>query len=200
MNIFKKTILTIFASLLLTVNVFADKVKIGTEGAYPPWNAKDASGNLIGFEVDLAKELCGIVSNMNIETELVILQDLNLPLFDSDILVEENLVENLIDRISKSSGLIICAPEYNGGVPPVLSNAITWISVKSEYWRDAFNGKFALIATHSGGSGNRFLTAFRSQLEYMGTNVLARSISVSKHNPFNKSSAKKIIKSFVEIV
>ena len=150
--------------------------------------------------LDLAKELCGIVSNMNIETELVSLQDLNLPLFDSDILVEENVVENLIDRISKSSGLIICAPEYNGGVPPVLSNAITWISVKSEYWRDAFNGKFALIGTHSGRSGNRFLTAFRSQLEYMGTNVLARSISVSKNNPFNESSVKKIIKSFVEIV
>ena len=58
MNIFKKTILTIFASLFLTVNVFADKVKIGTEGAYPPWNSKDASGKLIGFEVELANWLC----------------------------------------------------------------------------------------------------------------------------------------------
>jgi len=63
MSIFKKTILTIFASLLLTANVFADKVKIGTEGAYPPWNSKDASGNLIGFEVDLAKELCAIMGH-----------------------------------------------------------------------------------------------------------------------------------------
>ena len=150
--------------------------------------------------LDLAKELCGIVSNMNIETELVSLQNLNLPLFHSDIIVEENVVENLIDRISKCSGLIICAPEYNGGVPPVLSNAITWISVKSEYWRDAFNGKFALIATHSGGSGNRFLTAFRIQLEYMGTNVLARTISVSKNNPLDKTSVKKIIKSFINII
>ena len=150
--------------------------------------------------LDLAKQLIAIFSNMNTETELVSLQDLNLPLFDSDILVEENIVENLIDRISKSSGLIICAPEYNGGVPPVLSNAITWISVKSEYWRDAFNGKFALIATHSGGNGNRFLTAFRSQLEYMGTNVLARTISVSKNNPLDKSSVKNIIKSFVKVI
>ena len=75
-----------------------------------------------------------------------------------------------------------------------------WISVKSEYWRDAFNGKFALIATHSGGSGNRFLIAFRSQLEYMGTNVLSRTISVSKNNPFNKSSINNIINSFVKII
>ena len=57
MNIFKKTILTVLASLFVIGNVYADKIKIGTEGAYPPWNSKDASGNLIGFEVELAQEL-----------------------------------------------------------------------------------------------------------------------------------------------
>jgi octopine/nopaline transport system substrate-binding protein len=61
MNIFKKTILSVLASLLLIGNVYADKIKIGTEGAYPPWNSKDASGNLIGFEVELAQELCAIM-------------------------------------------------------------------------------------------------------------------------------------------
>ena len=58
MNIFKKTILTVLASLLLIGNVYADKITIGTEGAYPPWNSKDASGALIGFEVELAYALC----------------------------------------------------------------------------------------------------------------------------------------------
>jgi octopine/nopaline transport system substrate-binding protein len=58
MNIFKKTILTVLASLLVIGNVYADKIKIGTEGAYPPWNSKDASGKLIGFEVELADVLC----------------------------------------------------------------------------------------------------------------------------------------------
>ena len=33
MNIFKKTILTVLASLFVVANVYADKVKIGTEGA-----------------------------------------------------------------------------------------------------------------------------------------------------------------------
>ena len=61
MNIFKKTILTVLASLLIIGNVSAEKIKIGTEGAYPPWNSKDASGNLIGFEVELANELCAIM-------------------------------------------------------------------------------------------------------------------------------------------
>ena len=59
MNILKKTIFSVLASLLIIGNVFAaDKIKIGTEGAYPPWNSKDASGNLIGFEVELANWLC----------------------------------------------------------------------------------------------------------------------------------------------
>ena len=63
MNIFKKTILTVFASLFIIGSVNADQIKIGTEGAYPPWNSKDASGNLIGFEVELANELCAIMKH-----------------------------------------------------------------------------------------------------------------------------------------
>ena len=58
MNIFKKTIISVLASLFIIGNVYADTIKIGTEGAYPPWNSKDASGKLIGFEVELAWTLC----------------------------------------------------------------------------------------------------------------------------------------------
>ncbi len=58
MNMFKKTIFSVLFSLLIIGNVSADKIKIGTEGAYPPWNSKDASGKLIGFEVELAYTLC----------------------------------------------------------------------------------------------------------------------------------------------
>lgn len=32
--------------------------RVGTEGAYPPWNLKTADGGLDGFEMDLAKDLC----------------------------------------------------------------------------------------------------------------------------------------------
>jgi len=59
MNIFKKTIFSVLASLIIIFSVNAnDKIRIGTEGAYPPWNSKDASGKLIGFEVELAWALC----------------------------------------------------------------------------------------------------------------------------------------------
>jgi octopine/nopaline transport system substrate-binding protein len=59
MNKFIRLFLSIFASIiLLSTSVLADKIKIGTEGAYPPWNAKDESGKLIGFEIELANFLC----------------------------------------------------------------------------------------------------------------------------------------------
>src|SRR5579871_2821986 len=33
-------------------------VVIGMEGGYPPWNLTDSNKNIVGFEVDLAKDLC----------------------------------------------------------------------------------------------------------------------------------------------
>ena len=58
MNILKKFSLGLLITLFLTISANADKIRIGTEGAYPPWNSKDASGKLIGFEVELAWTLC----------------------------------------------------------------------------------------------------------------------------------------------
>jgi lysine-arginine-ornithine-binding protein len=45
------------------------QVKIGTEGAYPPFNSIDPSGELVGFDVDIAKALCGAA---NLECEFVV--------------------------------------------------------------------------------------------------------------------------------
>lgn len=36
----------------------AMSIKIGTEGAYPPFNNLEADGSLVGFDVDIAKALC----------------------------------------------------------------------------------------------------------------------------------------------
>jgi octopine/nopaline transport system substrate-binding protein len=55
--------LGLLISLLLTLGANAGSIKIGTEGAYPPWNSKDASGKLIGFEVELANALCEIMKH-----------------------------------------------------------------------------------------------------------------------------------------
>ena len=62
-NIFKFCLSSIAALAIFVSSAQADSIRIGTEGAYPPWNSKDASGNLIGFEVELAKELCAIMKH-----------------------------------------------------------------------------------------------------------------------------------------
>ena len=61
MNKLKTFGLGLLISLFLTISSNADTIKIATEGAYPPWNNKDASGKLVGFEIELAKELCAIM-------------------------------------------------------------------------------------------------------------------------------------------
>lgn len=46
----------------------AEKIRIGTEGAYPPFNMIDKSGKLTGFDVDIANALC---AEMKADCEIV---------------------------------------------------------------------------------------------------------------------------------
>lgn len=59
----KKMILTVamattLAASLIAAPAYAESVRIGTEGAYAPWNYIDDAGKLAGFEIDLGNELC----------------------------------------------------------------------------------------------------------------------------------------------
>ncbi len=46
------------AFALLATAANAQAIRIGTEGAYEPWNYVDASGNLAGLDIDVMNELC----------------------------------------------------------------------------------------------------------------------------------------------
>ena len=61
------SVLAVFA-LLVASNVNAKTIRIGTEGAYPPWNNLNAAGELEGAEIDFANEAC---ERMNVTCEWV---------------------------------------------------------------------------------------------------------------------------------
>ncbi len=150
-----------------------------------------------GNNLVLARELKPILDNLGVQSNIISLEDFVLPLYYPGILVDGSRIESVENVFLNSDGLLFCAPEYNGGVPPILSNAIAWLSVSSKNWRDTFNGKIAQLASHSGGPGTRFLSSFRSQLEHMGTTVMARTLSVTDNSPLKIETAERVLSQFV---
>ena len=137
---------------------------------------------------------------LHFDNEIISLEDYALPLYDGKISLDDTaIIKDLCEKVINADGFIFCGPEYNGGSAPILTNAITWISVITDHWRDAFLDKIGLIATHSGGDGISFLSTFRQQLEFMGVVVFPRSIKVNKKNDFNEKSVKKIIERFEKL-
>ncbi len=58
MNRWVATIAGAAMALSVTAATAEDTIRIGTEGAYPPWNYTEANGELAGFEIDLANAMC----------------------------------------------------------------------------------------------------------------------------------------------
>ena len=59
---------TLAASLAAAGAASAADVRIGTEGAYAPWNYLDESGELAGYEIDLGNAVC---ERIGVECEFV---------------------------------------------------------------------------------------------------------------------------------
>ena len=56
----KKILLSLLALSFLSLTTIANakSIRIGTEGAYPPWNNLNTAGELEGAEIDFGYEAC----------------------------------------------------------------------------------------------------------------------------------------------
>ena len=152
----------------------------------------------------LAKQIKNIIDQNNILSTLIVLEDLNLPLYSEknhkcDSLANE-AINRITDKLINADALILCAPEYNGSIPPIVTNMIAWISVTTDYWKDGFNNKFGFIGTSSGGEGKKFFKSIRLQLEHLGMTVFNKTIVVNTNKPFNEDNAINILKQFISII
>jgi len=147
--------------------------------------------------VNLANKLQELATQNGVESELIKLVDLDLPLYST---VEEerngipDTAKELAQKILSLNAFIVVAPEYNGVMPPVLNNAMAWTSRATKDWRDAFNEKIVGLATHSGGGGAKGLQAMRIQFQHLGANILARELLTTYEKPLNEDSAVVMIK------
>jgi NAD(P)H-dependent FMN reductase len=80
-----------------------------------------------GNNFTLAKTLNDKLETFNISPKILNLEDFELPLFKPGVKASSATIEKLTQHFVKADGFIFCSPEYNGGLTPILTNAITWI-------------------------------------------------------------------------
>jgi chromate reductase len=129
--------------------------------------------------LELANKFKESLANTEAKVSIINLVELDLPLYSSRAETKykaEDLLAKELPTISAANGFVFIAPEYNGSTPPVFNNFLAWLSRSSKDWRHYLNEKPAVIATFSGGGGFNVLLAMRTQLAFIGMNVLGRQI------------------------
>src|SRR5262245_53006702 len=89
------------------------------------------------------------------EVTRISLADYPLPLMDQDLEREKGVPDSAVKLarlIAAHDAVLICTPEYNASIPPLLKNAIDWASrVRRDSGRplDPFTGRVAGICSSS---------------------------------------------------
>jgi NAD(P)H-dependent FMN reductase len=153
---------------------------------------------------DLSQDIKSYFDNKeDVSCSVISLEEFDLPLYRPEL--EEKFKESSsfpedIDKVKsfivKSDALIWCSPEYNGGVSPILTNMIAWISRATDDWREGFKDKHSLVCSSSGGNGKHFIEGFSLQLSYLGSKVMDKSIIKTKKSDINKSDFEGILGDF----
>ena len=148
-----------------------------------------------GENLKLAERFAAAAQGQGLTASVLDLTAVTLPLFSPRAL-ETGAPEALAplqEQLQGSPRWVICAPEYNGSIPPVLTSAIAWLSVQGSDFRALFNGRPIAIATHSGGGGHTVLAALRLQLAHLGAHVVGRQLVSNSSNPAKDDSIADLV-------
>jgi len=122
------------------------------------------------------------------------LRDYSMPIYDGDIEADHGLPEaaqRLKALFSEADGFLLCAPEYNSSLAPLLKNALDWISRPEDsdsHVLQAFTGKVAALTAASPGrlGGLRGLLPLRMMLSNIGVHVCPTQFALSAaHEAFS---------------
>ena len=149
-----------------------------------------------GKNLELSEKFLEKSNELKISSEILDLTTLDIPLFNPRIHCKDNIpvvIEELKKKLFAIEKWVICAPEYNGSIPPILTNFIAWLSISGDDFRNLFNGQPIAIATFSGGIGLELLTSLRIQLVHLGSQVLGRQLLSSYSKPIDSNTIEDII-------
>jgi chromate reductase, NAD(P)H dehydrogenase (quinone) len=152
--------------------------------------------------LDLAQKFQQSLESCDANVSLINLVELNLPLYSSRTEMTfkgEELLKNELPTLAEAHGFVFIAPEYNGSTPPVFNNFVAWLSRSSKDWRQYLNAKPAAIATFSGGGGFNVLLAMRTQLAFIGMNVLGRQILTHSNKILDEKSLLAVSSELVKL-
>lgn len=116
------------------------------------------------------------------------LGDYPLPIVDQNLEREKGVPENALKLariIAANDGLLIASPEYNASIPPLLKNAIDWVSrVRKDGDKPfkPFAGKVAGLCSSSDGAfgGMRGLYHLRAVLMNCQVEIITPQCSIAK--------------------
>jgi len=141
------------------------------------------SGAYSGRTADIAQRELAV---QGAEVTRISLGDYPLPIMDQDLEKEKGVPENAVKLarlFASHDALMICTPEYNGSMPPLLKNAIDWVSrVRKDNGQPIhpLPGKVVGICSSSDGhfAGIRSAAHLRAVLSHIQMEVIAPQVSV----------------------
>jgi len=155
-----------------------------------------------GKNLELSEKFFEKSNELKISSEILDLTTLDIPLFNPRIHNKDNIpveIQIIKKKLLAIERWVICAPEYNGSIPPILSNFIAWLSISGDDFRNFFNGQPIAIATFSGGIGVELLTSLRIQLVHLGSQVLGRQLLSSYSKPIDTKTIEDIIQRLLQM-